>query len=219
MSSLVRKPKEEKAFSIMMNALHDRYGDAKLIPDQVDKPDYGFIWKGKRIGVEVVAIDNHIILESINAHESERLNKARKQELNAINTLQPYTRYNETTVPNSEFVSKSLAKKLELYNSYIANFDEVFLLIHCETYENPKFLELLKIVANNYLLDNKCLFSKVYLVDLRRSFFVGKVFDFKNKKREKIPYKLSNLKSETRVSHFLPVGQEFNIYEKYNNQM
>lgn len=111
MSSLVRKPKEEKAFSIMMNALHDRYGEAKLIPDQVDKPDYGFIWKGKRIGVEVVAIDNDIILESINAHESERLNKARKKELNAINTLQPYTRYNETTVPNSEFVSKSLAKK------------------------------------------------------------------------------------------------------------
>lgn len=200
----------------MMKALHDRYGSAKLIPDQVDKPDYGLILKGKKIGIEVVAIDNHKILESINVHESKRVNKAKQQELHAITNGLPYTRYNETTVPDVEFVSRTLSKKLDLYESYTANFDEIFLLIHCETYENKKFLDMLKVAANNYLLDNKYRFSKVYLVDLKNDFFVGKVFDYKNKKRYKLAKDLLNYKSETRVSHFLPVG-EFNIYDTYNN--
>lgn len=45
MTSQVRKPNEEKAFSIMMNALKARYGCASIIHEQVDKPDYGMIWK------------------------------------------------------------------------------------------------------------------------------------------------------------------------------
>lgn len=57
MSSSEHKPNEKQAFSIACNALKDRYGDAQLIPEQKDKPDFGFIWKNKRIGVEVVALD------------------------------------------------------------------------------------------------------------------------------------------------------------------
>ena len=68
MTSQVRKPNEEKAFSIMMNALKARYGCASIIHEQVDKPDYGMIWKNKRVGIEILGIDNSKIIQSIKSH-------------------------------------------------------------------------------------------------------------------------------------------------------
>jgi len=219
MSSSEHKPNEKQAFSIACNALKDRYGDVQLIPEQKDKPDFGFIWKNKRIGVEVVALDDSELLRAISSHEAQKLTKARKKELHAIKNLQPYTRYNQTIKPDTSFVKPALDSKLKLYETYKSNFDEVFLLLHCESFENINFLNLLKVIANNYLLDNDCLFSKVYLVDLKNNRFIGKVFDFKNKKRLKIPKKLLSYESETRISHFFPVAKEFNIYETYESEV
>ena len=54
-----------------------------------------------------------------------------------------------------------------------------FLIVHCETLNNPIFLRKLRVIANNYLLDNNCLFRKVYLVDLNRNELVGKIYDSK----------------------------------------
>lgn len=121
--------------------------------------------------------------------------------------------------PNTSFVRTSLDKKLKLYSTYKQKFDEVFLLLHCESFKSIKHLDLLKITANNYLLDNSCLFSKVYLVDLNTNKFIGKVFDLKHKKRLRRPINLLPYESEIRVSHFLPVGQEFNIYETYKSKL
>lgn len=219
MTSSEHKPNEKKAFSIACNALKDRYGNAQLIPEQKDKPDFGFIWKNKKIGVEIVALDDRELLKAINSHETTKPTKAKKKELHAINNLEPYTRYNRTITPDISFIKPTIDSKLKLYETYKLKFDEVFLLLHCESFENIKFLEILKIVTNNYLLDNNCLYSKVYLVDLKHNKFIGKVFDFNRKRRLKISKNLVPYKNQTRMSHFMPVEQEFNIYENYKSKI
>lgn len=55
-----------------------------MIPEQVDKPDFGFAIKGKRIGIEVCSIDNDKLLESKNVYNSSKPNKAKKKEMEAI---------------------------------------------------------------------------------------------------------------------------------------
>ncbi|MFW2564415.1 hypothetical protein [Acinetobacter baumannii] len=78
---------KKTGFSIACYALKYRYRDAQLIPEQKDKPDFGFIWKSKRMSVEVVALDDSELLRAISSHEVTKLTKARKKELHAINGL------------------------------------------------------------------------------------------------------------------------------------
>ncbi|MEN8316606.1 hypothetical protein [Acinetobacter nosocomialis] len=217
MTSQVRKPNEEKAFSIMMNALKARYGCASIIHEQVDKPDYGMIWKNKRVGIEILGIDNSKIIQSIKSH-GKKGSKAFKSYNKAISNSIPYTIYNQTTVIDENFVSKDLSKKMELYSSYKANFDEVFLIVHCETLNNPIFLRKLRVIANNYLLDNNCLFRKVYLVDLNRNELVGKIYDSKNKKRYNMTSNLARYTSESSSNQFFLVDEEFKLFKTYNNE-
>ncbi len=217
MNSQVRKPNEEKAFSIMINALKARYGCALIIPDQIDKPDYGIIWKNKRLGIEILGIDNSKIIQSINSH-AKIGSKAFNSYKEAVSNGSPYTFYNQTTVIDENFVRKDLFNKMELYSCYEANFDEVFLLIHCETLNDPIFLRKLRIIANNYLLDNNCLYRKVYLVDLISNKLVGKVYDSKRKKRYKMTSNLAQYTSESSSRQHFLADEKFNLFKIYNNK-
>jgi hypothetical protein len=52
-----------------------------MISEQIDKPDFGFVMKGERIGIEVCSIDNSKLLESIRTHRSSKPNKAKNKKI------------------------------------------------------------------------------------------------------------------------------------------
>lgn len=185
-----------------------------MIPDQVDKPDFGFVMKGIRIGIEVCSIDNSKLLESRNVHNSSKPNNAKRKKDNAILSGKPYTSVNQTTSIKRDAWEGILLKKFNLHAGY-ENFKEVFLLLHTESYSDVSLSEATRFHLNHFCIDKGCPFDKVYLVDLKNKKYIGKVFDKKSNKRLTIPKKLENLESETEVSQFFPVGQSFNIWNTY----
>lgn len=215
MSRKEHTSQELRAFSLVSKVLKNRYKGAKMIKDQKDKPDFGFTYKNKKFGIEVSAIENSTILESVNAHSSKKMNKARKKKNTAIQESKPYTVFNETTCPNKSLFEKVMVSKFEKYNEYIKEYHEVFLILHCEVFKDSKFYEILKINLNNYCLDSNCPYKKIYLVDLRYRKFIGKVFDKNRKKRLKIPDVLKRYESETRAAQVFPVGVPVNLYGRY----
>ena len=52
-----------------------------MISEQIDKPDFGFVMNGERIGIEVCSIDNSKLLESIRTHRSSKPNKAKNKKI------------------------------------------------------------------------------------------------------------------------------------------
>ncbi len=185
-----------------------------MISDQVDKPDFGFMMKEKKIGIEVCSIDNDKLLESKNVYNSSKPNKAKKKEMEAILQGKPYTKINQTTSIKNEVWKEILLKKLRLYNSY-KNFNQIFLLLHTESYSNILLPEAMRFYLNHFCVDKNCPFEKVFLVDLKNKKYIGLVFNKKTKRRLNIPKNLEYLESETAVSQFFPVGQEFNIWKTY----
>lgn len=185
-----------------------------MIPDQVDKPDFGFVMKGIRIGIEVCSIDNSKLLESRNVHNLSKSNKAKRKKINAILNGKPYTSVNQTISIKRDAWEGILLKKFNLHAGY-ENFKEVFLLLHTESYSDVSLSEATRFHLNHFCIDKGCPFDKVYLVDLENKKYIGKVFDKKSNKRLTIPKKLENLESETEVSQFFPVGQPFNIWNTY----
>ena len=185
-----------------------------MIPEQVDKPDFGFVIKGKRIGIEVCSIDNDKLLENKNVYNSSKPNKAKKKEMEAILQGKPYTRINQTTSIKKEVWGEILLKKFRLYDSY-KEFNKIFLLLHTESYSDILLPEAMRFYLNHFCIDENCPFEKVFLVDLKSKKYIGKVFDKKTKKKLVIPKKLEYLESETVASQFFPVGQKFNIWETY----
>ena len=185
-----------------------------MIPDQVDKPDFGFVMKGIRIGIEVCSIDNSKLLESRNVHNSSKPNNAKRKKNNAILNGKLYTSVNQTTSIKRDAWEGILLKKFNLHAGY-ENFKEVFLLLHTESYSDVSLSEVTRFHLNHFCIDKGCPFDKVYLVDLKNKKYIGKVFDKKSNKRLTIPKKLENLESETEVSQFFPVGQPFNIWNTY----
>lgn len=185
-----------------------------MIPDQVDKPDFGFVMKGVRIGIEVCSIDNSKLLESRNVHNSSKPNNAKRKKDNAILSGKPYTSVNQTTSIKRDAWEGILLKKFNLHAGY-ENFKEVFLLLHTESYSDVSLSEVTRFHLNHFCIDKGCPFYKVYLVDLKNKKYIGKVFDKKSNKRLTIPKKLENLESETEVSQSFPVEQPFNIWNTY----
>ena len=185
-----------------------------MISDQVDKPDFGFVMKGIRIGIEVCSIDNSKLLESRNVHNSSKPNNAKRKKNNAILNGKLYTSVNQTTSIKRDAWEGILLKKFNLHAGY-ENFKEVFLLLHTESYSDVSLSEATRFHLNHFCIDKGCPFDKVYLVDLKNKKYIGKVFDKKSNKRLTIPKKLENLESETEVSQFFPVGQPFNIWNTY----
>ena len=185
-----------------------------MIPEQMDKPDFGFIMKGERIGIEVCLIDNSKLLEERNVYGSSKITSAKKKEINAILEGKPDTRINQTTSAEKDIWGRVLLNKFKLYYSY-KNFKQIFLLLHTESYSNILLSELARFYLNHFCIDNNCPFNKVYLVDLKNKEYIGKVFDKKSNKKLIIPKRLEVLESETEVNHFFPIGQSFNIWEIY----
>ncbi|MFP5073734.1 hypothetical protein ACLD9W_02525 [Neisseria sp. WLZKY-1] len=185
-----------------------------MIPDQVDKPDFGFVMKGIRIGIEVCSIDNSKLLESRNVHNSSKPNNAKRKKINAILNGKPYTSVNQTTSIKRDAWEGVLLKKFNLHAGY-ENFKEVFLLLHTESYSDVSLSEATRFHLNHFCIDKGCPFDKVYLVDLKNKKYIGKVFDKKSNKRLTIPKKLENLESETEVSQWVPNGQPVNMWNTY----
>lgn len=186
----------------------------RMLPEQVDRPDFGFIMEGRRIGIEVCSIDNSKLLESESVYNSLKPNRAKEKEMDAILKNKPHTRINQTTSIRKETWEDVLLKKFRLYSSY-ENFDQVFLLLHTESYSDVALTEAARFHLNHFCIDKGCPFDKVFLVDLKNKKYIGLVFDRRTNRRLVIPKKIECLESETRSSQYFPVGKEFNIFKTY----
>ena len=185
-----------------------------MISEQIDKPDFGFVMKGERIGIEVCSIDNSKLLESIRTHRLFKPNKAKNKKNTAVSEGRPYTSVYQTTNVKECAWGEILLKKFKLYTGY-KDFERVILLLHVESYCNIDLSEAARFHLNNFCIKYACPFDKVFLVDLRHKKYIGEVFDIESKERLVIPEKWGILEGETMIHSYSPVGQCFNIYKKY----
>lgn len=218
--------KELKAFKILRDALRHKVikidKSSYMIEEQMDKPDFAFIMRKKhiekRIGIEVCSIDNGKLFEGEKIYKPlAKPNKAKEKYNQAMLLPKPLTLTHETTSITEDRFKEILKKKFKLYEEYKKNFSGgVFLLLHTESYSDKKLYEALRFHLNHFCVDYKCPFDKVFLIDLKYNRYIGKVFEKHNPKNKlNIPVYLENLKSETYVRQFFPVGQELNIWQKY----